>query len=96
MMPALYLIHCGFYDDELGGIYESHFNLFVVADSFEEARAKAKQSHEFKLRRMHIDGIQLVSSVQGWRVDLKADPMMDQKSVIIARTHRELAQNRET
>jgi hypothetical protein len=39
----LYLVHCGFYDSELSdGLYESHTNIFVAAESFEDARARAK------------------------------------------------------
>lgn len=39
----LYMIHCGFYDPDLcDGLYEGHVNFFVAAESFEDARAKAK------------------------------------------------------
>lgn len=90
-MPNLYLVHCGFYDQDFGGIYESHVNLFVAAESFEEARVQAKQLDVFRSKRMHIDGIQLISAVQGWTVNLEREPLMGQKSIVINKTFRELA-----
>ena len=47
----VYLVHCGFYDPELcEGLYEGHVNFFVAAESFDDARAKAKLIPEFKVR----------------------------------------------
>jgi Zn/Cd-binding protein ZinT len=93
-MPALYLVHCGYCDHQLGGVYESHVNFFIAAESFEDARVKAKRLDEFQSKRMHIDGMQQIASVQGYLVNLTLDPVMDQKSSIIGRTHRELSQGR--
>lgn len=37
----LYLIHCGFYEQEISrGVYEFHVNLPVAASSIEEAKKK--------------------------------------------------------
>lgn len=68
----LYLIHCGFYDDATshGGVFESHTNFFLVAGSPEAARQKAKASDFFKTRRMHVDGVQQINSVDGYRIAL--------------------------
>ena len=88
----LYLVHCGFYDDEIGGgIYESHTNVFVAAESFEEARLKAKQLPEFKLKRMHVDGLQELAAVSGFRIDLKEDFSLAGASLVMSHKHRDLA-----
>jgi hypothetical protein len=88
----LFSVHCGFYDPEvLDGIYESHVNLFVVAESFEEARAKAKLEPVFKGKRMHVDGIQELEAVQGFRILLQADSSLEGSSRIVGSRHRDLA-----
>jgi hypothetical protein len=88
----LYLIHCGFYDTELcDGIYESHVNFFVAADSFETARAKAKELPEMKAKRMHVDGIQLVEAVGGHRVVLEMDESLAGVTRVVSHRHRDLA-----
>ncbi len=74
----LYLIHCGFYDEEISdAIYEFHINLPVVAASLEEAKSKVRQNTIFQKKKMHIDGIQEISQVDGFRLDLAA---IDDKS----------------
>lgn len=91
-MPELYLVHCGFYDPEVGdGIYESHTNLFVAAASFEDAKIQAKQLDEFRAKRMHVDGIQHIIAVQGWRLNLTADTEARQQTRIASHKHRDLA-----
>jgi hypothetical protein len=88
----LYLVHCGFYDNDLcDGIYESHVNYFVAAESFEEARKKAKEMPEFKSKRMHVDGLQEISAVNGHRVTLSKDISLEDQTVLTSHKHRDLA-----
>lgn len=88
----LYLVHCGFYDNEIcDGIYESHVNFFVSAESFEDARLKAKQLPEFKSKRMHVDGLQEIQSVNGYRVQLEQDLALNDQTQIVNFKHRDLA-----
>ena len=87
----LYLVHCGFYDAELfEGVYESHVNFFVVAESFEAARGKAKEHSEYKRKRMHVDGLQEIQVVDGWEISLNKSPG-EARDVVISSRHRELA-----
>ncbi|NBW80351.1 DUF1543 domain-containing protein [bacterium] len=88
----LYLVHCGFYDSELSdGLYESHTNIFVAAESFEDARARAKFNPDFKKRKMHVDGIQQIEAVDGFQIRLEADAQLEGKNVIANFKHRDLA-----
>lgn len=88
----LFLVHCGFYDMDLcDGIFEGHVNFFVVAENFEGARAKAKTIQDFQNKRMHVDGIQEIQAVDGYRVDVTADAGLDGKTVIVGSRHRDLA-----
>lgn len=88
----LYLVHCGFYDTEVcDGLYESHVNFFVAAESFEEARSNAKLLSEFQSKRMHVDGLQEIQAVSGYRVSLEQDQSLDNKTQIINIKHRDLA-----
>jgi hypothetical protein len=88
----LYLVHCGFYDQEVSdGLYESHTNFFISAESFEDARAKVKQDKTFQNKKCHVDGIQEVQAVNGFRVLLKHDESLENKSLIINFKHRDLA-----
>ena len=67
----LYLIHVGFYDPELiDGLYEQHVNFFVVAKNVKEAKTRAKMIQVFQNKSMHIDGIQELNLVDGYRVNL--------------------------
>tara|TARA_B110001454_G_C12513004_1_gene347631 strand:- start:61 stop:333 length:273 start_codon:yes stop_codon:yes gene_type:complete len=67
----LYLIHVGFYDPELmDGLYEQHGNFFVVAKNVKEAKYRAKRIQMFQNKNMHIDGIQELNFVDGYRVNL--------------------------
>ncbi len=67
----LYLIHVGFYDPELiDGLYEQHVNFFVVAKNVKEAKTRAKMIQVFQNKNMHIDGIQELNLVDGYRVNL--------------------------
>jgi hypothetical protein len=88
----LFLVHCGFYDMEMSdGIYESHVNFFVVAEDFDEARLKIKENAEFKGKRMHVDGLQQLEAVDGFRVRLDSDASLGGKSSVISSRHRDLA-----
>ena len=54
----LFLLHCGYYDREVGsGIFEAHVDLFVAAEDFTSARAVVKALPEFKAKQMHVDGV---------------------------------------
>ena len=74
----LFMVHVGFYDDEFGeGIYESHINFFVAAGNAKSAKKKIMQMKKFRDKKMHIDGIKEISSVDGYEVNLIKSP--DQK-----------------
>ena len=88
----LYLVHCGFYDAQIGdGIYESHVNFMVGAESFEAARARAKELPEFREKRMHVDGLQQITAVNGLRIVLEPDATLEGRSVLVNQKHRDLA-----
>lgn len=88
----LFLVHCGFYDPEVGeGLYEGHVNFFVAAADFAGARARAKELPAFQAKRMHVDGIQRVVAVDGFRVALEADAQYKGRTELENNKHRELA-----
>ena len=88
----LYLVHCGFYDLGLcDGLYEGHVNFFVAAESFDDARAKAKLISEFKAKKMHVDGVQEVSAVGGHRIKLEPAAELNGETVVVSHRHRDLA-----
>ncbi len=65
----LFSVHCGYYDRETGdGVYESHINVFVAAENFADAKKKAKALPQFIAKKMHVDGIQQISGVDGYKV----------------------------
>ena len=58
----------------MGGLYEQHTNYFVVAKNLKDAKNKAQLNLSFKKNKMHIDGIQQLNQVDGYRIKLiKAD-----------------------
>lgn len=68
----LYSVHCGFYDDEISeGIYEFHVNIHVAAGTTEDAKAQVRLNPTFKKKKMHIDGIQEIKSVSGFKIVLQ-------------------------
>ena len=68
----LFLVHVGFYDENVsGGFYESHTNYFIVAEDVKEAKKKAKEIPEYKEKKMHIDGIIEIDTVDDYRVVLE-------------------------
>ncbi|MDP7037413.1 MAG: DUF1543 domain-containing protein [Candidatus Marinimicrobia bacterium] len=71
----LYMIHVGFYDSELmDGLYEQHGNYFVAADTSKDAKIQVSEKPTFKHKKMHIDGIKEVNTVDGFQVTLVKDP----------------------
>ncbi len=97
-MKKLYQIHCGYYDPSVAqAVYEFHVNYFVVAESFEEARLKAKEVPEFKEKKMHVDGVVEINAIDGYQVSLSFDPSLEGASKTISQRHRDLApQNTKT
>jgi hypothetical protein len=85
----LFLVHCGFYDEEISeGIYEFHVNIPVVATTSEEAKVRARADPAFKKRKMHIDGIQEIRSVSGYEIRPVPSPCLPLQ--ILAHPHRDL------
>ena len=77
----LFLVHAGFYDKNVSdGFYESHTNYFIVAEDVKEAKKKAKEIHEYKKKKMHIDGIREIDSVGGYKVLLERNEKRVQDS----------------
>lgn len=90
----LYLVHCGYYNNEAGnGIYESHTNFFVVADDFQGARQKVKQKDVFQKLKMHVDGIEHIQAIDGYALRLENQPELNERSVIERFRHRDLAKS---
>ena len=74
----LYLVHAGYYSPEImGGLYEQHTNYFVVAINLKDAIKRAQQNLAFKKNKMHIDGIQELNQVDGYRIKLIKDDLAD-------------------
>ena len=77
----LFLVHAGFYDKNVSeGFYESHTNYFIVAEDVKKAKKKAKEIHEYKKKKMHIDGIREIDSVDGYNVVLERNEKRVQDS----------------
>lgn len=88
----LYLVHCGFYDsDILDGVYESHVNFFVSAANFEASRLKAKENPLYQSKRMHIDGMQQLDAIDGFRIQLLEDAALAGRTHIVTDRYRGLA-----
>ncbi len=66
----LYLAHVGYYDQELG-MYEHHTNFFVVASDAKAAKEQIKKKDIFIRKKMHIDGMQEISHVDGYAIKLE-------------------------
>ena len=91
-MAKLYMVHCGYYDsDLLDGVFESHVNYFVVGESFDDARGKAKLHPDYQRKRMHIDGLQELEVVSGHRIQLVQDSSVNGQTIIHSSRHRDLA-----
>lgn len=86
-----YLIHCGYYEKEISnGIYELHINIPIVAENLEAAKMKVRQLDVFVKKKMHIDGIQEIKTVSGYRIELILDSSQNQHNVIVNHLHRDL------
>jgi len=86
----LYIIHCGFYDEEISeGIYEFHVNIPIAANGVDEAKQKVRMDLAFQKKKMHIDGIQEISSVGGHQIELKPS-MRSNETIIANHLHRDL------
>ena len=67
----LFQVHTGFYDRNISdGFYEGHTNIFVCARDEKEAREKVKEKEEYKKFKMHIDGVQEMDTVEGYKIKL--------------------------
>ena len=67
----LFQVHTGFYDPNISdGFYEGHTNIFVCAKDEKEARKKVKEKEEYKKFKMHIDGVQEMDTVEGYKIKL--------------------------
>ena len=87
----LFLAHCGFYSLDVGdGIYESHTNFFIVAEDFDDAKSKVKEMSVFKEKKMHVDGLQEIQAVDGFKVTLNYDASLGNKTFVVHRRHRDL------
>lgn len=76
--PKLYIVHVGFYDREPNyGVYELHTNIFVAAESPDEAKRLAKASPWYRDKKMHTDGIQEIGAVMGYRVRLEPEAALN-------------------
>ena len=78
----LFMIHVGFYDDQVGeGIYESHINFFVAAGNAKSANKIIMRMDEFRNKKMHIDGIKEITNVDGYEVHLTKNPQQKKSKV---------------
>lgn len=88
----LYLVHCGYYDPEVGsGVYEIHTNFMVAAPDPQCAKARAKELPEFRKHRMHVDGVQEIRAVDGFKVELEKDQALEGRTVINSFKHSDLS-----
>jgi len=67
----LYLVHVGYYEQELGA-YESHTNFFVVAENPLAAKRSVMQKEIFTRKKMHVDTIHEINAVDGYTI--KTEP----------------------
>lgn len=68
----LYIVHVGYYDDEIG-IYELHTNFLVAAANLIDLKKIVKEKEIFKKKNMHIDAVQEIEVVDGYRITLVED-----------------------
>lgn len=68
----LFIVHAGYYDDEIG-IYELHTNFLVVAANVSEVKKVIEAKEIFRKKNMHIDAVQEIEMVDGFKVMLIAD-----------------------
>src|SRR5688572_8940643 len=68
----LFIVHAGYYDNEIG-IYELHTNFIVVAANVGEVKKVIMEKEIFRKKNMHIDAVQEINVVDGYRVELIED-----------------------
>lgn len=68
----LFIVHAGYYDSEIG-IYELHTNFLVAATDVTEVKRAIKERDIFNKKNMHIDAVQEIDVVDGYRVTLVED-----------------------
>ena len=75
----LYIAHVGFSDHELG-IHELHSNIFVVAADVNSAKEAVKNKEIYIRKKMHIDGIEELCQIDGYKIILeKSDKPISKK-----------------
>lgn len=72
LFMKLFIVHAGYYDDEIG-IYELHTNFLVAAIDVSEVKNLIKKKDIFRNKNMHIDAVQEIEVVDGYRVMLVVD-----------------------
>ena len=65
----LFIAHVGFYDHDIG-IHELHTNFLVAAPDALSAKQVVKSKEIFINKKMHIDAIQEIDTVDGYHVSL--------------------------
>lgn len=68
----LFIVHAGYYDSEIG-IYELHTNFLVAAANVSDVKKTVKEKDIFKKKNMHIDAVQEIEVVDGYRIALIED-----------------------
>ncbi len=68
----LFIVHVGYYDNEIG-IYELHTNFVAAADSVIQVKKLVKEKEIFQKKNMHIDAVQEIEMVDGYKVTLVKD-----------------------
>jgi len=71
-LMKLFIVHVGYYDSEIG-IYELHTNFFVAANGVSDVKKIIKEKEFFKKKNMHIDAVQGIEIIDGYRVTLVKD-----------------------
>lgn len=79
----LFLVHTGFTDDIHGGVYEYHSNFFIVAKDASDAKAKVNLKSEFIQKKMHIDSIQELDMIDGYKVNMEAGTEGSKNTTVI-------------
>ncbi len=78
----LFLIHCGFYDEEISdGIYEFHVNIPIVACDLDEAKKKVRKTPQFAAKKMHIDGVQEITAIDGYQLTFVKNAPLEQAGI---------------
>ena len=68
----LFIVHAGYYDGEIG-IYELHTNFLVAAANVSNVKKIMEEKEIFRKKNMHIDAVQEIEVVDGYKVMLAED-----------------------